>query len=66
LRVHMKAMGSPILGDVFYGELGAGTELCLHAYRIEFLHPSRAERVSFEAPIPQRFQIFSKIDKLIY
>lgn len=51
IRVHAGWMGFPILGDELYGgtELGA---LCLHASRLELLHPARGERMVFEASAP--------------
>jgi Pseudouridylate synthases, 23S RNA-specific len=41
LRVHMAAIGHPILGDVLYGgEAGSGAErLLLHAQALSFAHP---------------------------
>jgi tRNA pseudouridine32 synthase/23S rRNA pseudouridine746 synthase len=55
LRVHMKAMGHPILGDVFYGTPAscAKTErLMLHASRIEFCHPETGLRLRVDCPPP--------------
>ncbi len=51
LRVHMAALGHPIVGDTLYGG-PAFERLCLHAHRIEFNHPSTGERLKLEAPIP--------------
>lgn len=42
LRVHMKAIGHPILGDAFYAQgeaLGASDRLLLHAQDLGFRHP---------------------------
>lgn len=55
LRVHMLALGHPILGDRFYarGEaLAAAERLQLHALRLGMMHPDGGHRVSFEAPVP--------------
>lgn len=62
IRVHLWHLGLPVCGDQTYlrgGEIGASQTrkldeppLCLHAWRIEFEHPVRRERVSFEAPPP--------------
>lgn len=47
LRLHMAAIGHPILGDVLYG--GAAAErLLLHAQRLSFVHPLSCERVTVE------------------
>ena len=53
LRVHLLAIGHPILGDDLYAppEVRAmAPRLCLHAERLEFTHPGSGTRVSFEAP----------------
>lgn len=53
LRVHLLAIGHPILGDDLYAppEVRAmAPRLCLHAERLEFTHPVTGQRVSFEAP----------------
>jgi tRNA pseudouridine32 synthase/23S rRNA pseudouridine746 synthase len=53
LRVHLLAIGHPILGDDLYAppEVRAmAPRLCLHAERLEFTHPASGERVAFHAP----------------
>ena len=55
LRVHMLALGYPILGDRFYaaGEaLTASPRLALHAESLELHHPTGGERVRFQADCP--------------
>ncbi len=55
LRVHMLALGHPILGDRFYatGEaLKAAPRLCLHAKALEIFHPVGGARLAFHAPCP--------------
>lgn len=50
LRVHMLALGHPILGDDFYGDeacLAAAPRLHLHAQSLSFTHPNSEERVTF-------------------
>ena len=52
LRVHMAAIGHPILGDTLYSggdERVASGRLMLHATRLEFDHPTTKERVVVEA-----------------
>lgn len=56
LRVHLAAIGRPILGDVRYGgalTAGAGAvpRLMLHASRLDFPHPE-GDRKIIEAPVP--------------
>ena len=55
LRVHMVALGYPILGDNFYasGEaLAAADRLQLHAQMMGFAHPDDQRRLEFVAPAP--------------
>ncbi|MGV1753256.1 RluA family pseudouridine synthase [Agrobacterium sp. CG674] len=54
LRVHLKAIGHPILGDEFYARadaLAASDRLMLHAQSISFRHPDGRD-VSFTVPCP--------------
>lgn len=54
LRVHLKALGHPILGDEFYasGEaLAASERLLLHAEELSFQHPD-SHHVTFHVPAP--------------
>jgi tRNA pseudouridine32 synthase/23S rRNA pseudouridine746 synthase len=51
LRVHMQALGHPILGDALYApaQVQAKAErLLLHACELRFLHPAGHERMAFE------------------
>lgn len=57
LRVHMQAMGHPILGDEFYAgpeALAAAEQLQLHAAELGFTHPVSGEDLMFscEPPFP--------------
>ena len=56
IRVHMAAIGHPVVGDARYGapdrRLGSG-RFFLHAGRLAFTHPGTHERVEFEAPLPE-------------
>lgn len=55
LRVHMLALGHPILGDRIYAHaeaLVAAPRLLLHAWRMELHHPWSGAPLSFEAPLP--------------
>lgn len=56
IRVHMSALGHPLVGDPLYGadptlaeKLGLERQW-LHARELAFEHPTRHVRVSFEAP----------------
>jgi tRNA pseudouridine32 synthase/23S rRNA pseudouridine746 synthase len=52
LRVHLLAIGHPILGDPFYGDPAAAPRMQLHAARIGFRHPDGGTRVEFAAAVP--------------
>lgn len=54
LRVHMLALGHPILGDQIYAPetLVDHSRLMLHAETLALHHPATKERVSFTAPAP--------------
>ena len=56
IRVHMQDLQHPVVGDLKYGsDVDPIGRVCLHAYRIEFVHPITRELLSFESPIPQPF-----------
>ncbi len=60
IRVHLRALHHPIVGDPFYGWKSAPGDglpgrLMLHAWRLAFVHPGTGEKVSFEAPPPEDF-----------
>jgi len=55
LRVHLLALGHPMLGDDLYAEgaaLAAAPRLLLHACAIELPHPVSGERLDFTSPAP--------------
>ncbi len=55
LRVHLAALGHPILGDPFYAPpeaLAAAPRLQLHAAGLTLRHPDGGASVSFESPPP--------------
>ena len=66
IRVHMRYLGFPLVGDRVYGPKGgsAVTEcgMLLHSAELDFAHPVSGERLSFRAPLPADFQEF--INKL--
>lgn len=56
IRVHMKDMGHPVVGDRRYGATGSPIgRLGLHARVLEFRHPVTAEEMRFDTPIPAAF-----------
>ena len=51
LRVHMSAVGHPILGDALYGDAASAPRLKLHAVMLKLLHPvTRAHLHFVDAP----------------
>jgi tRNA pseudouridine32 synthase/23S rRNA pseudouridine746 synthase len=54
LRVHMLALGHPILGDQIYAPDTTATHLrlMLHAETLSLHHPVTGQRVTFTAPAP--------------
>lgn len=57
IRVHMKYIGYPLVGDPKYGPrktLDMGGQV-LHAGILGFIHPRTEEYIEFEAPLPESF-----------
>lgn len=60
IRVHMSAIGHPLLGDSLYGNPKSEFDYqILHSYKIEFIHPISKKMASFTASLPN--SIFSYI-----
>ena len=61
LRVHMKYINHPILGDVLYSKRFRSkkevSRLMLHSLEIEFLHPETLEEIVITSKIPKSFEI---------
>lgn len=52
LRVHMAALGHPILGDALYGDGDGAERLLLHASALCFSHPVSGQAVRFVSMVP--------------
>lgn len=57
IRVHMRSIGHPIVGDPTYGPRRAGERVgidrqALHAARLGLAHPDRAKPMSWRSPLP--------------
>jgi 23S rRNA pseudouridine1911/1915/1917 synthase len=63
LRVHLKHIGFPIVGDTLYGGRNEQLPMLLHATQITFNHPLTAERLTFRAPLPATFKEFLSSDR---
>lgn len=66
IRVHMKFIGHPLVGDPKYGPkktMDIGGQ-ALHAGVLGFIHPSSGEYLEFEVPLPEPFeQLLSELKK---
>lgn len=58
IRVHMKYIGHPIVGDPLYGprKTIVGNGQFLHAQELGFQHPKTNELMIFSAPLPEIFE----------
>ncbi len=73
IRVHMAALGNPILGDKTYGNKKLNgyfakhfwvTRQMLHAWKIGFTHPKRAKKMMLEArPKKDMIEFVKKLQK---
>ncbi len=52
LRVHMAAIGHPVVGDRLYGEQSSTGRLLLHASEIHFIHPYSQIMLSLTSAVP--------------
>lgn len=48
IRVHMAAMGHPVLGDPFYGRADGVKRLCLHAGKVKLRQPFSGKDICIE------------------
>lgn len=59
IRVHMRWLGHPIVGDKTYGVKNEEFNLVgqlLHAGKIGFIHPKSSEYMEFTVPLPEDFE----------
>jgi len=56
IRVHLSAIGHPVVGDPVYGK--GGERLMLHAWRLGFRHPGSGEWMELAAPVPAEFPVW--------
>lgn len=66
IRVHLQAVGTPVLGDPIYGSQKANQahhlqRQLLHAHCLRFVHPFTKRQVEFKAPMPPDMADLSKI-----
>ncbi|MDD5583647.1 MAG: RluA family pseudouridine synthase [Candidatus Omnitrophica bacterium] len=58
IRVHLKFLEHPIVGDSKYGTNDGYSELLLHAHKLGLYHPREASFMEFTSAMPQRFEKF--------
>lgn len=52
IRVHLKHIGCPILGDELYGDRSSADRQLLHSRYLKFIHPVSKEIIELTADIP--------------
>jgi 23S rRNA pseudouridine1911/1915/1917 synthase len=62
IRVHLKAIGHPVVGDSVYGSGNTrGSHSLkrqfLHAFQLIFTHPSTGQLLELEAPLPEDLKV---------
>ncbi|MBC7611125.1 MAG: RluA family pseudouridine synthase [Polaromonas sp.] len=59
IRVHMAALGYPLVSDELYGGKEAGDlkRQALHACRLAFVHPATGEQMQFNSLLPADLQV---------
>jgi|GEM_PF-3867418 len=65
IRVHLAAMGFPIIGDKKYG-IGVKQltpRHFLHSTKLKFVHPKTGQEMTMEAPLPRDTQEFIETSK---
>ncbi len=68
LRLQAASRGLPIVGDELYGgpPLGDGDAaerpILLHAWRIDYADPDSGDRITVEAPLPDHWPAWARID----
>ncbi|MDO4454346.1 MAG: RluA family pseudouridine synthase [Eubacteriales bacterium] len=59
IRVHMKYIGHPLIGDFLYHpDFSLIHRQALHSHRLSFSHPITKEWLSFTSPLPKDMQLF--------
>ena len=68
LRVHLRHLGHPILGDSVYGhedKYFPDARLMLHSKSLEITLPEKTEAEFFFSPVPERFsEVMQKLNKV--
>ena len=72
IRVHMNAIGYPVVGDITYGDDKVNKHFAkkydlkrqfLHAWKLSFVHPKTGKRVHYESNLPEGLE--KVLDQLV-
>jgi 23S rRNA pseudouridine1911/1915/1917 synthase len=63
IRCQLAKIGCPIKGDLKYGAERSNPNggICLHARRVEFIHPVSKREIVIEAPVPEYWLKFEEL-----
>ncbi len=66
IRVHLKFLKTPVLGDAVYGSANSNKKFqierqLLHAYQVKLTHPISGKEIHLCAPLPDDFLPFSNL-----
>ncbi len=64
LRVHLQAIGCPIVGDTLYGSTVEAPRPMLHAFQLSLPHPKDGRCLQLQAPLPLDFLAFCRTHRL--
>jgi 23S rRNA pseudouridine1911/1915/1917 synthase len=64
IRVHLKHLGFPILGDPVYGHRDGFDRHWLHAWKLSFRHPRTGRELACVAPVPPDFPLLPDGEKM--
>ena len=64
IRVHLKSLGTPVLGDSVYGSSSANAlfgakRQMLHAHTLRFTHPCTGKELFLKAELPKDIEVFT-------
>jgi 23S rRNA pseudouridine1911/1915/1917 synthase len=70
IRVHMKHIGSPVIGDPIYGSSSTNKKYgvarqFLHAQKLQFTHPFTGKTIALKAPLPADFSHFLSVQNFV-
>jgi 23S rRNA pseudouridine1911/1915/1917 synthase len=60
IRVHLSAIGHPLVGDWLYGDRDRGRPM-LHARQLEMIHPATGQPLVVESPLPEDFEAMRRV-----